>query len=66
VQVDRREPAAVFAGGILGALARGCRHVPHVTVLVATPERTAEWFAIVDELTAESGLVTSEIVPSAG
>jgi PII-like signaling protein len=41
------------------------RHVPHVTVLVDTPERTAEWFAIVDELTAETGLVTSEIVPSA-
>jgi PII-like signaling protein len=40
------------------------RHVPVVTVLVDTPERTARWFAIVDELTAESGLVTSEIVPS--
>jgi PII-like signaling protein len=41
------------------------RHVPVVTVLVDTPERTARWFAIVDDLTAESGLVTSEIVPSA-
>jgi PII-like signaling protein len=40
------------------------RHVPVVTVLVDTPERTARWFAIVDELTAETGLVTSEIVPS--
>jgi PII-like signaling protein len=42
------------------------RHVPVVTVLVDTPERTERWFAIVDELTAESGLVTSEIVPSVG
>jgi PII-like signaling protein len=40
------------------------RHVPVVTVIVDTPERTAGWFAIVDELTAETGLVTSEIVPS--
>ena len=40
------------------------RHVPVVTVLVDTPERIARWFAIVDELTAETGLVTSEIVPS--
>ena len=40
------------------------RHVPVVTVLVDTPERTARWFPIVDELTAETGLVTSEIVPS--
>jgi PII-like signaling protein len=41
------------------------RHVPVVTVLVDTPERIAQWFAIVDELTAETGLVTSEIVSSA-
>jgi PII-like signaling protein len=41
------------------------RHVPVVTVIVDTPERTARWFPIVDELTAETGLVTSEIVPSA-
>ena len=40
------------------------RHVPVVTVLVDTPERIARWFAIVDELTVETGLVTSEIVPS--
>jgi hypothetical protein len=35
-----------------------------VTVLVDTPERIAEWFAIVDEVTSETGLVTSEGVPS--
>ena len=35
-----------------------------LTVIVDTPERMAEWFAIADELTAESGLVTGEIVRS--
>jgi PII-like signaling protein len=35
-----------------------------VTVIVDTPDRMREWFAIVDELTAESGLVTGEIVRS--
>jgi PII-like signaling protein len=39
------------------------RRVPVVTVVVDTPERTREWFAITDELTAETGLVTSEVVP---
>jgi PII-like signaling protein len=43
-------------------LQRG-RHVPVVTVAVDTPERIAESFAIIDELTAEHGLVTSEMVP---
>ena len=41
------------------------RHVPVVTVLVDTPERSARWFELVDELTATSGLVTSEVVPAA-
>jgi PII-like signaling protein len=40
------------------------RRVPVVTVIVDTPERTREWFAVVDELTHETGLVTSEIVPA--
>jgi PII-like signaling protein len=40
------------------------RHVPIVTVLVDTPERIAESFGIVDELTDEAGLVTSEMVPA--
>jgi PII-like signaling protein len=35
-----------------------------VTVIVDAADRMAEWFAIVDELTAESGLVTGEIVSS--
>jgi PII-like signaling protein len=40
------------------------RHVPVVTIAIDTPERTARSFAIVDELTAEHGLVTSEMVPA--
>jgi hypothetical protein len=35
-----------------------------VTVIVDTPARTRAWFEIVDELTAETGLVTSEMVPA--
>jgi PII-like signaling protein len=41
------------------------RRVPVVTVVVDTPARTRRWFAIVDELTRDAGLVTSEIVPVA-
>ncbi len=40
------------------------RHVPVVTVVVDTPERIASSFEIVDELTREHGLVTSEMVPA--
>jgi PII-like signaling protein len=39
------------------------RHVPIVTVAIDTPERIATLFPIVDELTHERGLVTSELVP---
>ncbi|HET9126325.1 MAG TPA: DUF190 domain-containing protein, partial [Solirubrobacteraceae bacterium] len=42
------------------------RHVPVVTITIDTPERTAAAFAIIDELTAEQGLVTSEMVPALG
>jgi PII-like signaling protein len=38
--------------------------VPTVTVIVDTPQRLREWFVIVDQLTEETGLVTSEIVPA--
>jgi PII-like signaling protein len=41
------------------------RHVPVLAVLVDTPERMRRWWAIVDELTTDTGLVTSEIVPAA-
>jgi len=40
------------------------RHVPVVTIIVDTPERIADSFEIVDELTDEGGLVTSEMVPA--
>lgn len=40
------------------------RHVPALTVVVDTPERIAAAYAIADELTAERGLVTSEVVPA--
>jgi PII-like signaling protein len=39
------------------------RRVPLVTVIVDTPEGIARSFAVVDEATRQSGLVTSEIVP---
>ena len=40
------------------------RHVPVFTIAIDTPERTARSFEIIDELTAEHGLVTSEMVPA--
>jgi PII-like signaling protein len=40
------------------------RRVPILTVIVDTPDRIRDWFAIVDELTDETGLVTSEMVPA--
>ena len=41
------------------------RHVPVCTIAIDTPQRTAESFKIIDEITAEHGLVTSEMVPAA-
>ncbi|MFI5027833.1 MAG: DUF190 domain-containing protein [Solirubrobacterales bacterium] len=40
------------------------RHVPVVTVIVDTPSRCERWLEVADELTEESGLLTSETVPS--
>ena len=40
------------------------RRVPVVTVVVDTPDRIRGWFAVVDALTDETGLVTSELVPA--
>lgn len=40
------------------------RRVPVLTVVVDAPERIARWFEVVDELTSETGLVTSEVVPA--
>ncbi|MGZ4194843.1 MAG: DUF190 domain-containing protein [Solirubrobacteraceae bacterium] len=40
------------------------RHVPVVTIIVDTPKAIATSFEIVDEVTTEAGLVTSEMVPA--
>lgn len=40
------------------------RRVPVVTIIVDTPANIAESFEVVDELTREYGLVTSEMVPA--
>jgi PII-like signaling protein len=40
------------------------RRVPVLTVIVDTPERCRRWFSVLDDLTAGTGLVTSEIVPA--
>ncbi|HEY6933150.1 MAG TPA: DUF190 domain-containing protein [Marmoricola sp.] len=39
------------------------RRVPVVTVVVDTPDGIARSFDVIDELTAEHGLVTAEVVP---
>ncbi|MGA8745195.1 MAG: DUF190 domain-containing protein [Solirubrobacterales bacterium] len=40
------------------------RHVPILTVIVDTPTRCERWFEIAAELTEETGLLTSEVVPA--
>lgn len=40
------------------------RRVPVVTIVIDTPANIAESFALIDELTREEGLVTSEMVPA--
>jgi PII-like signaling protein len=40
------------------------RHVPILTTVIDTPERIGGLFPIIDELTREQGLVTSEVVPA--
>ncbi len=39
------------------------RHVPVCTIVIDRPERIAHSFEIIDEITSEHGLVTSEMVP---
>lgn len=41
------------------------RRVPVLTVIVDTQENVRRWFEVVDEITGETGLVTSELVPTA-
>jgi len=40
------------------------RHVPVTTIIVDTPDNIAQSFDIIDELTQQHGLVTSEMVPA--
>ena len=40
------------------------RQVPVTTIIVDRPDRIARSFELVDELTSEHGLVTSEMVPA--
>ena len=40
------------------------RHVPAVTIVIDTPERISAAFSVIDELTSERGLVTSETIPA--
>jgi PII-like signaling protein len=40
------------------------RHVPAVTIVIDTPERIQTAFDLIDDLTAEQGLVTCETVPA--
>jgi PII-like signaling protein len=43
---------------------RVVRHVPTLTIAIDTPERIAEVFPLVDEITRDRGLVTVEMVPA--
>lgn len=45
-------------------LLRVRRRVPVLTTVVDAPERARRWFRVVDEVTDEAGLVTSEMVPA--
>lgn len=40
------------------------RHVPTLTLVVDSPDRIAEVFPVIDELTDRRGLVTAEMVPA--
>lgn len=40
----------------------GGRHVPAITIVMDTPDRVSAAFSVIDELTAERGLVTGETV----
>ena len=40
------------------------RHVPALTIVIDTPERIQTAFDLIDDLTAEHGLVTCETVPA--
>jgi PII-like signaling protein len=41
------------------------RRVPVVVSIIDAPDRIRRWFEVIDEVTSEFGLVTSELVPAA-
>jgi PII-like signaling protein len=43
---------------------RVVRHVPTLTVVIDTPDRIAESFSVIDEITQDRALVTAEMVPA--
>ena len=47
-----------------GSGLRLAHHVPAMTIVIDAPKRIATAFGIIDELTGERGLVTSETVPA--
>ena len=52
-------------GDLYGKMVQYYRDNPNVTVIVDRPDNVRRWFEIVDALTAQTGLVTSEVVPAA-
>jgi PII-like signaling protein len=40
------------------------RHAPAVTIVIDTPERISTAFSVIDELTTDHGLVTSQTIPA--
>ena len=38
--------------------------MPAVTIVIDTPDRIAAAYSVIDELTSERGLVTSETIPA--
>ena len=61
---DTRDPAAIDAGPNGGVQLRHIplSRVPVVTIVIDAPDRIATCFDLVDELTVEHGVVTSEVV----
>jgi len=59
-RVDRREIAAIFAGGALGTLARAA--LAEAFSYPATPGASPGGYSVIDELTRERGLVTCETI----
>lgn len=57
-------PCAASGASMVDRLLRIGRRVPVVTTVVDTPDRISRWWGVIDDLTGENGLVTSEMVPA--